>query len=40
MKRAREAIALCLEVLVEGAPEKSTQFIGLGRITLDSQEKI
>jgi len=38
MKRIREAIALCLEV--EGAPEKSTHFIGWQRITLNSQKKI
>ena len=32
MKRVREAIELCLEI--EGEPEKSTQFIGMQRITV------
>ena len=32
MKRVREAIELCREI--EGEPEKSTQFIGMQRITV------
>ena len=32
MKRVGEAIELCLEI--EGEPEKSTQFIGMQRITV------
>ena len=32
IKRVREAIGLCLEI--EGEPEKSTQFIGVQRITV------
>jgi predicted RNase H-like HicB family nuclease len=32
MKRVREAIELCLEI--EGEPEKSTQFVGMQRITV------
>ncbi len=32
MKRVKEAIELCLDV--EGAPEKSTRFIGMQKVTV------